>query len=65
MQINGTVNELFGYETDISTRVKAENELKIRNIELDAFAHTIAHELDSLLNSIIGFSQLILHDNDI
>lgn len=50
--------------TDISARVKAENELKIRNIELDTFAHTIAHELDSQLNSIVGFSQLILDDNE-
>lgn len=58
--------ELIGiaFITDISARVKAENELKIRNIELDAFAHTIAHELHSQLNSIIGFSQLILDDNE-
>lgn len=60
-----TDNELFSvaFITDISARVKAENELKIRNIELDAFAHTIAHELHSQLNSIIGFSQLLLNDN--
>ncbi|MDM8158872.1 PAS domain-containing sensor histidine kinase [Labilibaculum sp. K2S] len=55
----------IAFITDISSRVKAENELKIRNIELDAFAHTIAHELHSQLNSIIGFSQLILNDNDL
>ncbi|MBN2595910.1 MAG: PAS domain S-box protein [Marinifilaceae bacterium] len=62
-----TDKELFGvaFITDISARIKAENELKIRNIELDAFAHTIAHELDSQLNSIIGFSQLLLNDNDL
>ncbi len=61
-----TDKELLGvaFITDISARVKAENELKIRNIELDAFAHTIAHELDSQLNSIVGFSQLILDDHE-
>ncbi|BAX79498.1 sensory box histidine kinase [Labilibaculum antarcticum] len=61
-----TDKELIGiaFITDISARVKAENELKIRNIELDAFGHTIAHELHSQLNSIIGFSQLILTDKE-
>lgn len=59
--------ELLGmaFITDISARVKAENDLKVRNIELDAFAHTIAHELHSQLNSIIGFSQLLLNDKNL
>ena len=48
--------------TDISARVYAENELKKRNLELDAYAHTIAHELHSQLNSIIGFSQVLLNN---
>lgn len=50
---------------DISARIKAENELKKRNLELDAFAHTIAHELHSQLNSVIGFSQLLLNNNEL
>ncbi|WP_372751123.1 PAS domain S-box protein [Labilibaculum sp.] len=60
-------NEPIGlaFITDISARVKAENELKSRNIELDAFAHTIAHELHSQLNSVIGFSQLLLKKPDL
>ncbi|PKQ65667.1 hypothetical protein BZG02_01285 [Labilibaculum filiforme] len=62
-----TDQELLGvaFITDISARVKAENELKIRNIELDAFAHTIAHELHSQLNSTIGFSQIILNNKNL
>lgn len=59
--------ELIGiaFITDISARTKAENELKTRNIELDSFAHTVAHELHSQLNSIIGFSQLLLNKPDL
>lgn len=62
-----TDKELIGvaFITDISARVKAENELKIRNIELDAFAHTVAHELHSQLNSIIGFSQILLNKKEL
>jgi PAS domain S-box-containing protein len=55
----------IAFITDISTRTKAENELKSRNIELDSFAHTVAHELHSQLNSIIGFSQLLLNKHDL
>jgi len=62
-----TKNELIAvaFITDISARTKAENELKKRNLELDAYAHTIAHELHSQLNSIIGFSQLLLNDDEL
>ena len=62
-----TSNEVIGvaFITDISARTKAENELKKRNLELDAYAHTIAHELHSQLNSIIGFSQLLLNDDEL
>ncbi|RUT73187.1 PAS domain-containing sensor histidine kinase [Ancylomarina longa] len=60
-----TKYDVFGmaFITDITTRVLAENELIKQNLELDAYAHTIAHELHSQLNSIIGFSQ-ILQIND-
>ena len=62
-----TNDETIGvaFITDITARTKAENELKKRNLELDAYAHTIAHELHSQLNSIIGFSQLLLYDNEL
>ncbi len=62
-----TEKEVIGIAlvTDISARTKAENELKKRNLELDAYAHTIAHELHSQLNSIIGFSQLLLNDDEL
>jgi len=60
-------NQLFGmaFITDISARVKIENELQQRNLELDAYAHTVAHDLQSQLNSIIGFGQILLNKNNL
>ena len=37
----------------------ANTELRETNAELDAFAHTVAHDLKSPLTSIIGFSTLL------
>jgi signal transduction histidine kinase len=37
-------------------------ELKVRNEELDAFAHTVAHDLKSPLSLIIGFAQVLEQD---
>ncbi len=51
--------------SDISIRKKAEDELKERNEELDAFAHTLAHDLTSLLNSNVGFSDMLLKDDTV
>jgi PAS domain S-box-containing protein len=55
----------MAFITDISARVKAENELKQRNVELDAYAHTVAHDLQAQLNSIIGFGELLQNKNDL
>lgn len=45
---------------DISLRKKAENELKELIKDLNSFAHTVAHDLNSTLNLIIGYSELLL-----
>jgi len=34
-------------------------ELEARNVELDAFAHTVAHDLKNPLTNLIGFSNLL------
>ncbi len=62
-----TDKEIIGiaFLTDITTRKKAENELKKRNKELDAYAHTVAHDLNSSLTGIIGYSDLILNSEDL
>ncbi len=52
--------------TDISALKQAEaqlqeyaDELEAHNIELDAFAHTVAHDLKNPLAALIGISQLL------
>jgi PAS domain S-box-containing protein len=64
LKSNGTALGM-AFITDISARVKAENELKQRNTELDAYAHTVAHDLQAQLNSIIGFGELLKRKNNL
>lgn len=52
---------------DLTERKQAEaelrrfaQELQVRNDELDAFAHTVAHDLKSPLSIIAGYSELLL-----
>jgi PAS domain S-box-containing protein len=54
---------------DISDRVAAEealrrfaHELQVRNEELDAFAHTVAHDLQDPLSLIVGFADVLEDD---
>jgi protein-histidine pros-kinase len=49
----------IGFLTDITARKNAENELKKRNHELDAYAHTVAHDLNSSVAGIVGLSELL------
>ncbi len=44
---------------DITERRRVEETLRSRNEELDAFAHTVAHDLKSPLTSIVGFSGVL------
>ncbi len=53
-------------QQEISERKQAEEalrqrtlELETRNAELDAFAHTVAHDLKTPLTSLIGYSNLL------
>ncbi len=39
--------------------LEANETLKIRNEELDAFAHTVAHDLNNPVTSILGYSELL------
>ena len=56
-------------QLEITKRKKAEKklqqdtiELQERNEELDAFAHTVAHDLKVPLGTVIGFSDLLSED---
>ncbi len=39
---------------------KLQKELQTQNQELDAFAHTVAHDLKNPLNAVLGFSDLLI-----
>jgi len=54
---------------DISDRKRAEAalslslfDLQARNEELDAFAHTVAHDLKNPIHVIVSYADLLLHD---
>lgn len=44
------------FVTDISKRKSIEHELLLRNKDLEAFAHTLAHDLKGLLAILVGMS---------
>ncbi|HKL49396.1 MAG TPA: PAS domain-containing protein [Desulfuromonadales bacterium] len=44
---------------DITERKKAKEELQEANRELDAFVHTISHDLRTPLTAIFGYAQLV------
>ncbi len=55
--------------TDISELKEAQEalrryaaELEARNEELDAFAHTVAHDLKSPLQNLVGYADLLMDD---
>lgn len=45
--------------TDISRLKAAEDSLRQRNADLDAFSHTVAHDLKGPLNNIFGYANLL------
>ncbi|MFY0673756.1 MAG: PAS domain S-box protein [Bacteroidia bacterium] len=49
----------LAFITDITTRKIVEDELLKRNKELDSYAHTVAHDLNSSLLGIVGLSDIL------
>jgi PAS domain S-box-containing protein len=49
----------MAFITDITLRKEALNSLESRNEELDAFAHTVAHDLKGSISTLIGYSELL------
>jgi PAS domain S-box-containing protein len=54
----------MAFITDITLRKEAMKNLESRNEELDAFAHTVAHDLRGSLAALIGYSEL-LNDHEV
>ncbi|HEX8039402.1 MAG TPA: PAS domain S-box protein [Chryseosolibacter sp.] len=49
---------IYGVYFDISDRKKVEEELKVRNAELDNFVYKVSHDLRAPLSSVLGLVNL-------
>lgn len=49
----------IAFITDMTSQKLAEQELRRSNTELDAFSHTVAHDLKSPLSVLLGFADLL------
>jgi PAS domain S-box-containing protein len=60
---------IFGVYVDITDQKKIEEELKIRNSELDNFVYKVSHDLRAPLSSVLGLVNLAQmtgnHDNPV
>lgn len=63
MQDNHVIS-IYGVYVDITDRKKVEEELKVRNAELDNFVYKVSHDLRAPLSSVLGLVNLSrLQDN--
>jgi len=56
--IDGGVIGIYGVYVDITTHRMMEEELKVRNAELDNFVYKVSHDLRAPLSSILGLVNL-------
>lgn len=65
VSLNDKVIAIYGIYVDIRASKKVEEELKIRNEELDNFVYKVSHDLRSPLSSTLGLVHLAnLEEND-
>ncbi len=64
---SGRITNYIAIKEDITARKEAEeslltyaSQLERHNAELDAFAHTVAHDLKGPLGALVGFSELLV-----
>ena len=53
---------IYGIYVDITHRKKVENELQVRNEELDNFVYKVSHDLRAPLSSVLGLVHLAKYD---
>ncbi len=58
--LDGNITHFGAVKRDITEHVKAEQERDLAMSELDAFAHTVAHDLKSPLSILTGYSNLLV-----
>jgi PAS domain S-box-containing protein len=58
VHLDDTTIGIFGVYVDITESKKVEEELKIRNIELDNFVYKVSHDLRAPLSSVLGLVNL-------
>lgn len=63
----GRITNYIAIKEDITARKEAQEsssryarQLEAQNAELDAFAHTVAHDLKGPLGALVGFSELLI-----
>jgi len=58
-EIEGAINVAMARFGDLMNLRRLNAELKARNAELDAFSHTVAHNLKSQLAPLIGYAEML------
>jgi len=59
---DGVVTHFVAVKEDVTERKRIEEEREKLIQELDAFAHTVAHDLKSPLGAVLGFADLLVQD---
>ena len=64
IQLEDKTIGIFGSYVDITEQKKTEEELKIRNAELDNFVYKVSHDLRAPLSSVLGLVNLAQLDGN-
>jgi len=59
---DGSVTHFVAVKEDVTDRKRLEEERERLISELDAFAHTVAHDLKNPLSAVLGFAELLTAD---